>query len=246
MNEKVSISICMATYNGDKYIKAQIDSILSQMAENDELIISDDSSTDQTIYIIEQYNDSRICLYKDNKFHDPIYNFENALKKASRDIITLSDQDDIWLDGKLNLIRKHFIEYQNLSLIVMDNYVTDEFLNITHDSLFKVISSGPGLLKNFKKNTYLGCNLAFTSDLLRYIMPFPKGIPMHDIWIGLVAQLFGDIAFYNKKTILFRRHTTNATKMYNNLGQKIIWRFILIYHLFKRVIKHKLMYGENK
>lgn len=179
----INISICMATYNGEKYIAEQIDSILMQMRDADELVISDDSSSDNTIEIIKRYKDPRIKLYEGNKFRSPILNFEYVIKCAKNSIITLADQDDVWLDGKLDLIRKYFLINNVRSVLVMDNYVVDMHLNIVNPSLFELINSGNGFFKNLKKNTFLGCNLAFTSDLLKYILPFPKGIPMHDILI---------------------------------------------------------------
>ena len=96
------ISVCMATFNGEKYIKEQIESILSQISLSDELVISDDKSTDNTLDIIRDFNDPRIKLYIHEKDHGFVRNFENALTKSNGDIIFLSDQDDIWMPDKVN------------------------------------------------------------------------------------------------------------------------------------------------
>jgi len=115
----------MATYNGAKYIKEQIDSILPQLKENDELIISDDGSIDETIEIIKGFKDSRIKLFHNNKCktkksHIAVAkNFENALMKVSEDIIFLSDQDDIWMPNKISKTLSYFEKYD---LIVTDSY----------------------------------------------------------------------------------------------------------------------------
>lgn len=90
------ISVCMPTYNGEKFIRIQLESILSQLGNDDEIVISDDSSTDKTVEITKSFNDSRIHLLENNTFHSPIYNLENALKNAKGDFIFLSDQDDEW------------------------------------------------------------------------------------------------------------------------------------------------------
>ena len=95
------ISVCIATYNGEKYIIKQLESILPQLREADEIVISDDSSSDRTIALIEQLNDPRIRILKDQKFRNPIYNFENAMLNAKGDFIFLSDQDDIWMPEKV-------------------------------------------------------------------------------------------------------------------------------------------------
>ena len=81
------ISVCIATYYGGKYIKEQLDSILFQLGKDDEVIISDDSSTDDTLSILESYHDERIVILTNQKFHSPVYNFENALKSAKGDFI---------------------------------------------------------------------------------------------------------------------------------------------------------------
>lgn len=98
------ISVCIATYNGGKYIKEQLDSILFQLGKDDEVIISDDSSTDDTLSILESYHDERIVILTNQKFHSPVYNFENALKSAKGDFIFLSDQDDIWEPTKVEVM----------------------------------------------------------------------------------------------------------------------------------------------
>ena len=107
------ISVCMASYNGEKFIKAQIGSILMQLGKDDELVISDDGSTDRTVEIIESYGDKRIRLLHHHKnlsiakirysrnFYYTTENFENALRAAKGDFIFLSDQDDIWAENKI-------------------------------------------------------------------------------------------------------------------------------------------------
>ena len=105
----LKISVCIASYNGEKYIKEQLNSILCQLEERDEVIISDDSSTDNTVQIIESFKDKRIKIFREQKFKSPIYNFENAISKATGDIIFLSDQDDIWHKAKVHKIKQYFL-----------------------------------------------------------------------------------------------------------------------------------------
>ena len=88
------ISVCMATYNGEKYLREQVGSILTQLGENDELVVSDDGSTDSTIDILKSYNDPRIKIFINTGRHGVNSNFENALRHADGDYIFLSDQDD--------------------------------------------------------------------------------------------------------------------------------------------------------
>ena len=236
----INISVCMATYNGEKYIKEQLDSMLSQLSENDEVIISDDSSTDKTIEIIDSYNDNRIKIYENQEFKSPIYNFENAIKMAEGDIIVLADQDDVWLENKILIIREHFKDHYITELLVLDAKLVDKNLSTLEGSIFKRLNSKKGLLKNILKNSYLGCNMAFTSDMKKFILPFPKKISMHDIWIGLVFELYGNIHFIKKVTLLHRRHNQTSTKTKYSLVKKISWRLFNILSLIQLLIRKLL------
>ena len=113
------ISVCMTTYNGENHIAEQLESILKQLNGNDELIISDDGSSDKTIEIINEFKDTRIRLFL-NSFRNIILNFEFALSKATGSIIFLSDQDDIWYDNKVSelvkILKKYDLVYTNASV----------------------------------------------------------------------------------------------------------------------------------
>ena len=106
-------SVCMATYNGQKYLREQIESILCQLSANDELVISDDHSTDSTVDIIRSYGDSRIKMYANELTKGVTHNFENALNKSKGDIIFLADQDDVWLPNKISKMEKKFHDVKN-------------------------------------------------------------------------------------------------------------------------------------
>lgn len=231
------ISVCIATYNGEKYIHEQLDSIISQLSINDEIIISDDSSTDNTLKIIQQINDTRITLLKENTFQNPTFNFENALKKATGDIIILSDQDDIWLPEK---VQTTLSLLKNNDLVLCNNRVVDENGNKLHDSFFAVNHSTSGIIHNIFKNSYIGCCMAFNRKILLRSLPFPKDIPMHDWWIGMIAESCGKVHFHEEPLVLYRRHSNNASesggKSSFNFLKKIQFRLILIKNLIKRSI----------
>lgn len=233
----INISVCMATYNGEKYIKEQLDSILSQIGENDKLIISDDSSTDNTVQIIKSFKDNRIKIFENQKFKSPIFNFENALNNATGDIIVLSDQDDIWKANKIETIKKYM---HNYDLVLSDADIIDEKGNILHKSFYKLNGSKNGFIKNIVKNSYLGCTMAFNKKILDKSLPFPKDLPMHDWWIGLISEMYGKTYFIEDKLINYRRHGNNASptgeKSKYSFFQKVIFRLIMIKNLIKRVI----------
>jgi glycosyltransferase involved in cell wall biosynthesis len=236
------ISVVMATYNGEKFIEAQLRSITNELKENSEIIISDNGSTDRTVEIINSFNDDRILLLTNNTTKGPIFNFENALKKATGDIIFLSDQDDIWLPGKVEICKKYLSRYY---LVVTDGKVVNEDLIVLSDSLFQIYNSGKGLFKNLVRNSFIGCCMVFRKEILQLVLPFPKKIPMHDIWLGFVAQMFYSVHFLNNKLVLHRRHTTNASATFDkskfSFFKKIELRINLLRYvplLLKRKLSH--------
>lgn len=205
------VSVCMATYNGGKYIKEQIDSILGQLSHNDELIISDDNSTDDTVDIINRISDSRVRLFF-NKQKGYTNNFENALKQVRGDIIFLSDQDDIWMDNKVDTCKKYLSKgYQ---MVISNAEIVDKDLNILSDSFFKTRNTKFGFLNNLIRVGYIGCTLVFNKSILNGSLPFPinKKLIPHDLWIGMYGMLFYKVKWTTIPLIKYRRHSTNVSE----------------------------------
>ncbi len=224
----------MPTYNGEKYIREQIESILPQLSDIDELIISDDSSSDNTLGIVKSFNDCRIKIFQGH-FHSPIFNLENALKNAKGDYIYTADQDDVWKPNKVSVVQKYL---ENYDCVVSDAVVVDLNRNVINDSFFKLRKSRPGKIWNLIHNSYLGCCMAFNKRILDIALPFPKDIPMHDIWIGAVADNFGKPVFIKDKLIEYRRHGNNASpaaeKSRYSLIDKIRFRMAIVMNIGKR------------
>ncbi len=233
----------MATHNGERFIRRQMETILAQLAPDDEVVISDDSSTDRTLEIIRSLADSRIRLFTGNTFFSPTFNFENALRQARGDIIVLADQDDIWLDGKVAVIRERFAQAPTGPyLIALDGYVVDDVEQITEDSIFARLHVGTGFWRNVFDNRYLGCCLAFSRDLLTAALPFPRRIPMHDMWLGQLCALVGTTEFVQVKTIRYRRHVASRTEFLRIRFRpwlQIRRRFFLIAHLLGRALWYR-------
>jgi hypothetical protein len=128
-------------------------------------------------------------------------------------------------------------------LIVSDCIIIDENENIINPSYFKLKGSGPGLLKNIIKNSYLGCCMAFRRSVLMQALPFPATIPMHDMWLGTLAELKGSTHFCSDKLVYYRRHKANASpaseKSYYGLMDKIRFRYNLISALIMRSVFNK-------
>ncbi len=228
------ISVCIATYNGEKYIKEQLLSILCQLGPDDEVIISDDGSTDNTIPTINRLSDNRIRVIEGPHRHSPTYNFEYAIKEAKGEYTFLSDQDDIWKKDKVKIFLKWL---QTYDCIVSDAEVTDENLRTISPSLYEILNIKRGRIYNtIWKNGYTGCCMAFNRNVKNAALPFPKDIPMHDIWIGNVAAYMYKVKFIDNKLIYFRRHAStnscNGKGSRYSLWQKISFRWIIIKNLF--------------
>lgn len=207
------ISVCMATYNGERFIRQQIESILSQLSPDDELVISDDSSADATVSIIKEFNDPRIRLFEGQSFRNPVLNFEYALRQTRGEIILLSDQDDIWLPNKLDVVRGIFADSAARPLlVVLDAAVVDENEREIFPSVLQKLKAGRGFWKNLYDNRYLGCCTAFSRDLLERALPFPRNIPMHDIWLGQLCERIGSTQFVPVVTMKYRKHSESMTE----------------------------------
>ena len=227
----MKISVALAAYKGEQYIAEQIGSILGQLGENDELIVSDDFPKGKTRAVVEAISsqDKRI-IYLEGPGKGVVKNIENALKACSGDVIFLSDQDDVWLPGKVEAVMN---EIKNgAKLVLHDASITDADLQITSPSCFEVHGANASFARNLLKNTFVGCCMAFTKDLLDMTMPFPEGIAMHDWWIALIAlKKKQKTVLLKKPFILWRRHGENVTGGKTGTVQKIKWRLNMLLSL---------------
>lgn len=201
------ISVCMAVQNGANYIAEQIDSILIQLSADDELIISDDHSTDNTLDIVRGYSDSRIRIFSSSRY-GVTANFELALSRSLGDIVFLADQDDVWHPNKIATMVSHFNEHD---VVVCDCVLVDDNRNVIHGSFFEVNKSGSGFLRNLISNSYMGCCMAFKRNVLSKALPFPGDTAIHDFWIGMVAETHFKPLFLKKVLVDKRIHKANAT-----------------------------------
>ena len=215
------ISVCIATYNGERYIRQQIESIVCQLNVDDEIIVSDDGSTDGTLDIVKGIGDKRIKIIEGPGRKSPILNFEYALKASKGDFIFLSDQDDVWKPDKVEICMEWLKIYH---CVVSDAEVTDNRLKPLYPSLYAIMQVRQGRIYNtIWKNGYTGCCMAFRRNVLEASLPFPKDIPMHDIWIGNVAAYKYNVIFIPDRLIHFRRHENNISC--NGKGSKFtIWQ----------------------
>lgn len=235
------ISVCLATYNGEKFIREQLDSILSQLGPDDEVVVSDDGSTDSTLDIVKSYQDARIKIYHHDSssvtttflLDKPTHNFEYALQHAKGDIIFLSDQDDVWMEGKVKTIMK---ELQDADLAIHDCVVVDDHMeNIIQPSYFDYIGIHQGVWNNWVRATYLGCCMAFRRKILDKALPFPETCVGHDLWLGIVADMKFRTTLVKEPLVRYRKHensmTTSGKKSKYGLWFKLSYRLVILKHI---------------
>lgn len=232
MNPKVDI--LLATYNGEKYIKEQVESILNQTYENIQIIISDDCSTDNTRQVLKEYeNNEKIKIFYQEKNLGYVKNFEFLLKQVKSNLYMLSDQDDVWKKEKVEKSVEK-IESEKLDLVFGDLEVVDENLN----TLYKSYNRYMHLIHKIKKyqkdyrlqylyNCMTGCTIISRKNWIDKVLPFPTNSKymIHDYWLGLVIALNGKVGYIEEPYILYRQHGKNqvgskkASKTANRLEE---------------------------
>ena len=224
-----ALSVCMATFNGERHVGEQLRSILSQLAPDDELIVVDDASVDRTVERVQAMGDARIQLHRNGRNQGIVPSFERALSLAQGEFVFLADQDDLWLPGKVDAMSA--VLRAGADLVVSDCRVVDGALQPLRPSFFAIRRSGPGLWRNLARNSYLGCCMALRRDLLQSALPFPPHLPMHDWWLGLVGEVYGRTAFVGEPLLLYRRHRENASttaeRSTASIARRLRWRLQL-------------------
>lgn len=223
----MKVSVCLAAYHGERYIEEQIRSILSELREGDELLVSDDDPGGETERIVRALarDDARV-RYLRGEGKGVVRNFERVLSAAAGDVLFLSDQDDVWLPGKVEAVLREI--GNGACLVVHDARVTDEALREIAPSFFGLRGSRPGFVRNFLRNSYMGCCMALTRQTLERALPFPPDLPMHDQWLGLSAERTGRVCFLAQPYLLYRQHGGNVTGGKTSLSQKVRWRVSLL------------------
>ena len=234
------VDILLPTYNGERYIQAQITSLLEQTHLNIRIYIRDDGSTDGTASIVENLSrkDSRIIILKeDNANLGLVGNINYLLSKSKADYIMYCDQDDVWFKVKVEVLLKEILhreqEFGKESplLIHADCFVTDE--NLIVKGLFK--GDKPlkyGLAKSLFKYYVQGASTIFNRSLKEQIYPFIENVYLHDRYTHLVAEIMGRRFYINKPLMYYRQHSNNLVgssnffkKIKNNLSVKNLTYF---------------------
>lgn len=241
---ETDVSVCMATYNGEKYILAQISSILEQLNEGSELIIVDDCSNDSTVKNIILLDDKRIKLYVNSVNLGHVRTFEKAISHSKMDFIFLSDQDDIWPKGRvISMINQ--LKVSN-GLLVTGN---SNFCNSKEEKIdFPVRGVNKSQSANCWRNilgvmkgesSYFGCTMVFSCDLKKMILPFPSYVESHDQWIAFTANIMKKNVHMSDIVLTRRIHDNNVSYRKRGLLKKLKTRFIQLISVLT-IVKRKL------
>lgn len=232
MNEKVDV--LLATYNGEKYVREQIESILNQTYQNIQIIISDDCSKDGTREILKEYEQNdKIKVFYQEKNLGYVKNFEFLLRQVEHNLYMLSDQDDVWKKEKIEKSVEK-LEKENLDLVFGDLEVVDENLNTICKSYNQYMHLSRKIEKyssdyrlQYLYNCMTGCTILSKKEYLDKILPLPTNSKymIHDYWIGLIISLNGKVGYLKEPYILYRQHGNNqvgivkASHELSKLGQ---------------------------
>lgn len=213
----------MATYNGVRYLAAQIDSILAQLGPGDELLVADDGSTDDTLGLLAGYGPA-LRVVATTRVGGVVANFSRVLGEARGDLILLADQDDVWLAGRVDAMRSALC---HCDLVLTNAQVCDEALRPTGATLFGQIGAASGFWHNLLRNSFVGCCMGFRRELLQGVLPVPPMTPWHDWLIGLVGCLRGRVCLLDTPWLLYRRHGSN-TSATGEASRNRLWRKIAL------------------
>ncbi len=225
----------LCTYNGERFLKAQINSLLQQTWRNIEIVISDDCSVDGTKQILEQYqNDSRFRITYQTENIGAIQNFEFAIRQAKGEWLAFCDQDDIWLPEKIeklyNAIGDSWLVYSDSILIDEEGQSLQK--NLSQLRKMSDVTDTRGFIFS---NVVWGHAMMVKKELIAQALPIPAGVP-HDIWFAVKATALTGIRYLNEALTLYRQHSKTVTttiaqkatarpheKRYKDFEEKLHW-----------------------
>ncbi len=218
------ISVALCTYNGEKYLKDQLDSIAAQTLLPGEIVVCDDRSRDKTLEILEAFKARApfpVRIFSNDENLGPSRNFAKAIGLCKGAWISLCDQDDVWHPDKLQKSHELMAKMEHKHggntplLLHTDAIVADSALNAINPSLWDFQCSDPTkghpLSKLLSQNVVTGCTASINKALCDKALPIPDKAMMHDWWFALVASVFGQISCLPESTLLYRQHGLNDT-----------------------------------
>lgn len=235
------VEILLATYNGAKFLREQLDSLLNQTHQSIHIYIGDDDSTDATPSIIQEYLDkypAKLTLAASSGRHGVIGNFSRLMKEAKGAYVMFCDQDDVWAKDKIEVTLKQMKAAEREHgaatpvLVHTDLQVVDTSLQVIAPSYWRYAHLWPNKASSLNRllaqNVVTGCTVMINRALLELAYPVPNQVFMHDWWLALVAAAFGKVIAINQATILYRQHHANTlgAQKFFTVNQVLQWKNI--------------------
>ena len=240
------ISVAMCTYNGEKYLAEQLDSILGQSYRNLEIIIVDDCSTDNTVKLLTDYasRDSRVCVLQNESNLGFVRNFEKAINSCSGHLVALADQDDIWFPDKLRRLSEdigdNWLIYSKVAVVDANGVEQNE----TFPRVNRL--EGQCALSLIMNNCVTGHACLMRCELLQVAMPFISDMPYHDQWLAIVAASRGKLKAGDEVLSYYRKHSSNAvmrSKTKRNISKRehVVSKFKAVSEFVEKVLKSGIL-----
>ena len=213
------ISIVMATYNGEKYLREQVDSLLAQSYPSLEFVLVDDASSDETLAILQEYvsRDPRIRLVVNPFNQGLLATFETGIRAAKGEMIALSDQDDVWMPGKISLlagaIGSHSLIYADSTLTDAVGARTGKFSDRNH------LCDYPTALHYVFGTKAMGHAMLFKREIIDIALPFPDYVG-HDYILGFAGAALNGVAYFPQTLVNYRQHSSNTMGADLSKGKK--------------------------
>lgn len=208
----IRVSVCMATYRGARYVREQVDSILQQLGANDELVVVDDASGDETAEIIKALQDPRIRIFEVAKNQGYVRSFEQAVLASRGHFIFLADQDDVWMPGRLELmlgaLGNHNVVASNFA--ILGDGPRDGVPELTAADSSHFLRNILGTVVGYRP--YYGCGMAMTRQQAEIFTPIPSYlVESHDLWLALCGNVGKSMVHLQEPTLWRRLHANNVT-----------------------------------
>jgi len=236
----------MATYNGEKYVARQLRSILEQLDDGDEVIVIDDCSTDGTAETVMALGDRRISVYRNERNKGEVFSFGRAIALAKNAVLFLSDQDDVWIPGRVSLMQQRLAE--SGANVVSANFrwidAAGNPIDVPYDGVASRDSRrhAKNIVDIFLgKTNYFGCAMAFRREFVPVVAPIPSFVESHDLWLALAGNLARSNVHADELTLLKRKHGSNATSTVSprSLYRKIRSRFVFALSLAVLFVRYR-------
>lgn len=229
----MNVSVCMATYNGARYLPAQLASILAQLGADDEVVVVDDASTDDTLAVLRAVGDARIGVHLNSRNLGYVQTFGRALSLARHEVVFLCDQDDVWLPGRVQRMLGAMADSGACVVASNSAYVDSDGSAILHPCHRLKAADSTHHLANIAgifagRRGYFGCAMAARRAVLAVALPMPPYVESHDLWLAKVGNAAGSMVHLEDNTLARRIHATNVTDPNRPLWRKLWSRIVFL------------------